>query len=302
MKRILCGIDGGGSNTKLLITDENLNVLTEDVGGASNFLKIGFEEAVLNVINLLDPHLNNYKDHEIALVIGTAGAGRKDSAEKFQDYLSESLPKTQHIKVVSDAEITIKGAFENEDGAILIAGTGSILFYKIENIINRVGGFGRLIGDEGSGYSIGQKGLNLFSKMVDGRINKSELFLIAKTELKVNSTNELIDLIYKNNYEISQFAEVVINAASKGIQDAINILQSEANELLIHLKAMCDSVKFDRLNLILTGGLLQSENYYKKMLTDIINKKLPQLKIIEPKHSAEFGAVLIAKNLFKGIE
>ena len=63
----------------------------------------------------------------------------------------------------------MQGAFPNEAGCILIAGTGSIIYGKDENgNIYRVGGFGRLLGDEGSGFSIGRKGLQAAAKYFDG--------------------------------------------------------------------------------------------------------------------------------------
>lgn len=67
---------------------------------------------------------------------------------------------------------------------------GSILFGKDEKgVIHRVGGFGRLIGDEGSGYSIGRKALNAVSKSSDGR--GEETLISELLNSKMNSGSQM---------------------------------------------------------------------------------------------------------------
>ena len=303
MNKLLFGIDGGGSNTKLLVTDIDLNKLEQSTGGATNFLKVGFEEAVINVQNLIEPFLVKYSDDsEITLVIGTAGAGRKEDAEKFETYLKESLTAVENIKVVSDAEITLRGAFENKNGAILISGTGSILYYKLNNEINRVGGFGRLIGDEGSGYSIGRKGLNVFSKMLDGRIEKTSLTELANKRLGIDSAQSLITKVYKEEFNIASFAEIVIEAAGENETHSKKIIDEETDELINHLRVITKNNKSAQIDLVLSGGLLESENIFKNLLIQKIADQLPQIKIVKPKHRPEYGAVLIAKEILQVAE
>ncbi len=297
MKNILFGIDGGGSKTKLLVTDSDLNKLGESSGGATNFHKIGYQEAVLNIENLVEPFLQNYEDSTIILVIGTAGAGRKNDALQFEKYLKESLTEIETIKVISDAEVTLKGAFENEEGAILIAGTGSILYFKIGDEVKRIGGYGRLLGDEGSGYSLGRKGLNIVSKMLDGRLEQSYLLELAKEKISINSPADLINKVNNENYDIASFAQVVISAALKSDKYSLVLIDEETDELLLHLKTMLDENKIKSINLVLSGGLLSNGNFYKNVLIDKINSLYPQIKITVPKYSPEYGAVLIAKEL-----
>ena len=302
MKKYLVGIDGGGSNTKLILTDFDLNILEKSSGGASNFLKIGFEKAVQNVTDLVEPYFKKYDESSLALVIGTSGAGRESDANNFEKLLLECVPSINNIRVVSDAAITLKGAFENSDGAILIAGTGSILYYKIGNDVKRIGGYGRLIGDEGSGYSLGRRGINAISKMLDGRLEEQPLMKLAKTRLKINSTNELINKIYKDNFDIASFAEVVISSAGNGDQFSQSLIDAETDELIVHLKTMIIFNKLSKIDLVFSGGLVSSENLYRSVLCEKIATQVPQISIVEPKFSPEFGAVLIAKEYSIGKE
>lgn len=297
MKKFLIGIDGGGSNTKLLLTDINLNLLEESVGGPSNFLKIGLDSASRNVYELVIPFIHKYKENRFYIVIGTAGAGRKNDADEFEFNLKKYFYQNAVVKVISDAGITLKGAFENEDGAILIAGTGSILYYKSDKVINRVGGFGRLIGDEGSGYSIGRKGLNTLAKILDGRLQSSLLMNLAEEKFEINSQELLITKVYKESFNIASFSEVVIEAANQGDKYSLDILKEETEELFIHITTLIRKENLKKLNLVLTGGLLSNDNIFKSTLINKINKELPQVEVVNPKHSPEYGAVLIAKEI-----
>jgi len=297
MKKLFIGIDGGGSNTKLLLTDINLNLLEESIGGPSNFLKIGLDSASRNVYELAIPFIHKYKESRFYIVIGTAGAGRKNDAEEFEFNLKKYFNQNTKIKVVSDAEITLKGAFKNEDGAILIAGTGSILYYKSGEGVNRVGGFGRLIGDEGSGYSIGRKGLNTLAKILDGRLHSSILMNLAEEKFGINSQELLITKVYKESFNIASFSEVVIEAANQGDNYSLDIIKEEAEELFIHITTLIRKENLKELNLVLTGGLLSNDNIFKSTLINKINKELPQVEVVNPKHPPEYGAVLIAKEI-----
>ncbi len=297
MKKLLLGIDGGGSNTSLVAADEKLTILENVTGKASNYLKIGLEDAVQNISELVNPLLCKYSNLDSVLVIGTAGAGRLDDVLKLENELASAIPNLHRLKVVSDAEITVKGAFGNKTGAILISGTGSILYYKGENKLERVGGDGRIIGDEGSAYSIGKRALNHLSKVFDGREEETDISKILITKLGIESQKELINLVYKNSFTIASVAQFVFEAAEIKDRMANNILQDESDKLINHITALIARQNINELNLALSGGLLGSDNVYKNLVIEKINQKYPKIKITEPKHKPEVGALLIAKEL-----
>lgn len=191
----IIGIDGGGTKTHCIVTNLNGNILYECNGGASNFLVQGMEEVSETIFGLIKnckDRLNfSYSDIMIIL-LGTSGAGRKSDAAKlekvFTDYSTQRKVTFNCFKVESDATIALEGAFSGKPGSILIAGTGSILFCKdYEGRIHRVGGFGKLLGDEGGGYSIGKKGLNIISKELDGRSDISIILKLAAKKFGINS-------------------------------------------------------------------------------------------------------------------
>jgi N-acetylglucosamine kinase-like BadF-type ATPase len=306
MKYII-GIDGGGTKTDCAAADLEGNILFETKGDPSNFLVEGIEKAsrsILNLINKCKEKLNfNYPDIEIIL-IGTAGAGRRNDAERlaksFIDYSKAKGISFKKFIVESDARIALEGAFSGKPGVILIAGTGSILFGKDSNgIIHRIGGFGRLIGDEGSGYSLGRKCLNTASKQLDGRESISLISKYLMEKYNINSAEELINAVYKNKLDIASIAPIVISAAENNDSPAAKIIEEETDELLLHISAIKENFSFTGFDLSFMGGLINKDNFYTKRLIEKIRKNFPSINIKAPQNLPVAGAILMAKSLLK---
>lgn len=298
------GMDGGGTKTKCVVTDNDMSVIYESKGSASNFLIQGVDKVSEMISELIIEAVTklNIKYEEInGFVIGTTGAGRRIDAESLEKGILESFLakqiKISNIRVESDARVALEGAFAGQPGSILIAGTGSIMFGKDKfGVIHRVGGFGRFLGDEGSGYSIGKKGLIALSKCFDGRGRETLLKEIVAKKFNITDTSELITEIYKNNFDIASVTPFVIKAAEKGDPICISILEEESDELILHVKSMYSKLKEDIMSLSLTGGTITTDNLYAKIFKAKVFE-LKNVKIIEPIYEPAIGAALMAKNL-----
>jgi N-acetylglucosamine kinase-like BadF-type ATPase len=234
-------------------------------------------------------------------VIGTTGAGRRTDAETLEKGIEEFFAKKgiliNKIRVESDARVALEGAFAGNTGSILIAGTGSIMFGKDKfGVIHRVGGFGRFLGDEGSGYSIGKKGLIALSKCFDGRGRDTLLREIIAEKFSITDTSVLITEIYKNNFDIASVTPSVIEAAEKGDPICVSILKEESEELILHIKSMYNKLKEETMNLSLIGGTITTDNLYAKLFKSKVDE-LKTVKIIEPIYEPAIGAALMAKSL-----
>ncbi len=303
-KNILIGIDGGGTKTHCVITDFNLEKQFECFGGPSNYLVFGLENVCDNLFQLINQCKEKlsieFTDIDI-IVLGTAGAGRESDAKNLENYFTKYLKekgiKLPLFKVESDARIALEGAFSGKEGCILIAGTGSIMFGKDKNgIIHRVGGYGRLIGDEGSGFILGKKGLMAVAKAFDGRGKKTLITKYLKEKHNIDSPENLINQIYKNNFDIPSVAPIVINAAEKRDKVAIKIIYDEIKELILHIKAMKRKLRVDQLNISFIGSLITNENIYSIKLRAEI-QKMDDVKITEADYLPAMGAILLARDL-----
>ena len=302
--KYLIGIDGGGTGSTCVIADLSLKVLHTCNGGPTNILKFDqnkISETITNLIKECCKNTGSEYSEIAALVIGTAGAGNKENAELFKNsvikHLSNENISIKNIIIETDARIALEGAFSSGPGSILIAGTGSIIFGKNEKgEIFRNGGFGRTIGDEGGGYSIGRKGLNAVSKVYDGRIQKNKITDLLLEKYNIDSPEKLIDEIYKNNFDIASVAPLVIEAGEKNDPEAVKILDEESDELVLCVKRMFDLLKMEKMKLAFIGSLISNSNFYSRLLKSKIKIKFPQIEIVEPDNSPEIGAVIIAKS------
>ena len=289
----LIGFDCGATKTECAIADIKGTILNSITGEAANLLVSGSEkvlEIIFSIIDELKSELKfNYSDI-CSIVVGAAGAGRESDAKMLKDILIEKFNKQEivlkSLQVVNDAHIALEGAFPKKAGCILIAGTGSIIYGKDEKgNFHRAGGFGRVIGDEGSGYSIGKKALQHFSKYLDGRTGKTKLAQIIQDNYNINAP------------DIAPIAEIAIKAADSGDQIAKDILDKESDEMLLLIKSMANKISIKNLTVAFGGSLLTNLNYYSKMIKEKISLSIPSVKIVTPQHTPVEGAILLAKEM-----
>ena len=160
----IIGIDGGGTKTAAVIADVQGTILARRSGGPANFHISGVERASRTIVALMKDccvsagcSLNDVG----ASIIGLAGAGRagdkKEIAKGILKVASSKNVKLRNLSIESDARVALEGAFKGGPGIVVIAGTGSIVYGKdVNGNIHRAGGWGRILGDEGSGFSIGR--------------------------------------------------------------------------------------------------------------------------------------------------
>ena len=300
--KYLVGMDGGATKTDCVTTDIDGNVLHKCTGGPANFLIIGTDKVCNTLFNLITEcktKLNaEYSDFQ-SIVLGTTGAGRRSDAEKLENTFKEfakSKGTSLNFYVDSDARIALEGAFSGKPGSILIAGTGSIMFGKdINGKILRVGGYGRFIGDQGSGYNIGRKGLSAIAKYYDGRGDHTMLTKIFTDKFKIETPEGLIVAIYKNNFDIASVAPLVIEAAEKDDEVCNSIVQEETDELILHILAMVKKINLPEFKLALIGSLITTDNYYSRIFRKKIEMLAVKVSIKTPELQPAMGAVLMAK-------
>jgi len=301
----LIGIDGGATKSKCVVTDYEFNVINSCSGGPSNFLISTPVEAAENIADIIRKCFDKMQiggDDIASIVVGAAGAGRKEDAAVLKSHLVEQLNTpsitSSKITVVSDAQISLEGAFSGEPGIILISGTGSICIGKNkQDDFFRVGGYGRLIGDEGSGFKLGQRVLSAALRSFDGRCLPTKLLSLVFEAMEVRDTNEIIKKVYHNNYDIASLAPLVIEAAKENDETALNIVDEQTDELLLHVRSMLQLLNTSSCKLAGLGSLIARENIYSEVLTKKLIQAFPKLILQSPEHPPEIGAVMLGRKL-----
>jgi N-acetylglucosamine kinase-like BadF-type ATPase len=299
--KYIVGIDGGGTKTNCVFVDESGKPVLETAGGPSNFLTIGIDTAASNIVSVIKSglvQLNASFRDVLTILGGISGAGRKFHADNLKESLLKKLPENfRNIYIESDARIALEGALAGKPGAILIAGTGSVIFGKDnKGKIHRVGGFGRIIGDEGSGYSLGIRTLNMISKMLDGREPSGEILEKFRAIFKIDSEDDLISLVYNAGFDVPSIAMLTIKSAGEGIAEAKKILDEESVELIEHILIIRNKMDLSPMKLVLIGSLLENDNYYSKLLIKKI-ERINGVELNEKKFPPEIGAAIMAKTI-----
>jgi N-acetylglucosamine kinase-like BadF-type ATPase len=299
------GIDGGGTKTDCVITDENCNQLFSLKGGPLNLLTTTPSQSSRTILQLINSCLSKL-DITLSQIdcigIGAAGAGRIEDSEKLERILKSLLPHSINLKVTTDAEAALEGAFNGKPGCILISGTGSIIFGKDQNgIIHRCGGFGKIIGDEGSGFMLGKKGLIAAAKEFDGRGKRSLITELLKDKYQIQSEQSLINAVYNNDMDISGVAPIVLASAGNNDKIALRIIDEETDELLLLISCMIKKLKQENTEISFTGRLISTINVFSVTLKNKLTESYKMIKIKEPEYPPAMGAVFIAKKKMAGI-
>ena len=195
----LIGIDGGGSQTRALAVDLSGKVLGTARTGSSNILLSGresFKKSLDSLFSILYSNSGLFAESVNYLVAGFAGAGRKEEAEYIESGFRAN-GFAGKISIVTDLDVALHGAFEGGPGVILNSGTGSAATGKDPSgNIMKCGGWGHLVGDEGSGYSIGQSAIRYSLQRCDRVSPETQLAGVVCEHFDLRSITDILPLIY----------------------------------------------------------------------------------------------------------
>ncbi|MFT4181423.1 MAG: N-acetylglucosamine kinase [Rhizobium sp.] len=238
--RYFLGIDGGGTGCRARIEDEEGSLLGQGLSGPAT-TRLGIEEAWASIARAFGAAIEEagLGPAEIARVhagVGLAGIGRKGAVEALR---AISHPFAS-IDFISDGEGACLGAHSGRDGAIVIAGTGSIGLGFVEGSRLRVGGYGFPISDEGSGAYLGLKVVQLALRAHDGRQKKTALL----TEIMQRFQNDPMDAVAwmdrASATDYAALAPMVMRHADQGDAAGRRIVQGAAGHIDTLVRTLFD--------------------------------------------------------------
>lgn len=293
------GIDGGGSKTSCVIGDKQGQILSYAIGASSNIHAISPQNVYHTLTQLINKVIDESKStiHQIeSIQLCLAGADRECDQKVIRALFKDTLYE-QKIKIRNDAEAALASGTWGQSGILLIAGTGSIV-YVICNETNermRVGGWGYLLGDEGSGFYIGQRALRAILKAYDCRGQKTVLTNLVLDHFKLQQVPELLKLYSVENYvpEVARISQFVLQAARREDPVALEIMQDAVYELIQMVKVAYHHSVYKELTLVLHGGLF-SDAYFKSIFLENLETVIGDVKIAQPELPAVIGAYLLA--------
>jgi len=195
------------------------------------------------------------------------------------------------------------GSLAGADGINVIAGTGSMTYGRRAGAGARVGGWGELFGDEGSGYWIGIRALRAFSKMSDGRAERGPLHEVLSRDLALDADIDLVALVLHQwrgaRQQIAALAPAVREAALSGDRCARAILTTAAAELTGLVDATRRRLGFTPAEVVpvsYSGGIFAMPEVLDAFLAGI--DALPaSYRVHTPRYAPVIGAALYAATL-----
>lgn len=293
MKYII-GVDGGGTKTEAVAYDFQGNIIVTSVKGFANLLN-NREKALNNIVDSIREIIDVLKEDELVdLYLGIAGSEVGDNAKIIKDTIKNEL-KTDCV-LMNDAEIALKAMLRGNDGILTIAGTGSIAFGVKNNSSVRCGGWGNLLGDEGSGYKIAIDAIKRMIFEEENSLSKSELTRRIMKRLGAKSIGEVVTFVYSSTKdEIASLAEIVSILGEEGNKIAEEILVNEGVDLAKTVINVYRKLKFESCSIALVGGVIRKAKILRKSFEKYLRENMVIEDIVDDEISPTMGAYYINK-------
>lgn len=286
---LVLGVDGGGSKTRAVVADAAGAVLGVGMAGPSNPLRVGVSAAADAVREATERACAEAGVRRIELVaaeVGLAGVRRADIRERMAAALSGLGIKT--VEVVTDSDIALYGATEGKPGVVVIAGTGSVCCGV--NARGRracAGGWGPVVGDEGSGSWIARRALQAVARASDGRGRKTSLTEAACVYFNVASAEDLSTAVYApnvTNTRIAGFGSLVVEAGRRRDAAAREIVEEAGRELARAAVAVIRKLRMERehFQVAYVGGVFAAGALILEPLGEEIRRVAPRAFIAPP--------------------
>jgi N-acetylglucosamine kinase-like BadF-type ATPase len=302
------GIDAGGTKTVCLLADADGRILAEARAGGANLQAVGELEVEKVLHDVMERAIGDRLVRPAVICLGIAGVDRPDDAAAIHAIMRRIGYKAR-VLIANDALIALVAGVAHDPGVVVIAGTGSIAYGRnARDEAARAGGWGYVLGDEGSGYWIGRQALRAVVRQADGRGRPTALTPHVLAHFGVARAQELVHAIYHRNLRPSAIAAVtraVQQAANEGDETALNILHVGAREL-----AGCAASVVRQLDLtadgpftfVLAGGTLQSLPRLTAALEPMLLDLAPQASIVRLEREPALGALTLAVASARGTD
>ncbi|HUY78311.1 MAG TPA: BadF/BadG/BcrA/BcrD ATPase family protein [Ktedonobacterales bacterium] len=291
------GVDGGGSKTLAVIVDAAGAERGRGLAGCANYQAIGRNAAVAQISLAVEAAAvaAGYRAPFAAAWLGLAGV---DSPRDHTLLLPQLRTLAETVRLTNDAELAL-GALTGCVGVALVAGTGSIaLGRSASGTQARAGGWGHLLGDEGSGYDIGRRALQAATQAADGRGPPTQLLARILDAWELHATEDILGRVYPlgEKAAIALLSRLVFEAAQAGDRVASEIARRAAAELAQTALTVGKALGFDAggMPLALGGGLLLHEANLRRDVLRLVRRRQtvgPVVLVGEPALSAARAAI-----------
>ncbi|RJX24406.1 MAG: ROK family protein [Acholeplasma sp.] len=291
MNRYILGIDGGGTTTLGVLFDEQGNEIERAEFGFSNFT-IQESLAKENIHKTIHALLSRRKDSDrIHIVMGISGATNIHDKEAFLSSIENTYHAT--VELITDAELALYSIQRQKDQGVImvISGTGSALMIDDGKKQQIIGGYGYLLGDEGSAYHLVISALKGLTKMFDLGAKPTRFQKKFMEELHIETRKDLVQHVYqKTKTELSLYAKTISELALQ-YKEAYHLLAKEGYGIGIQVvRAATHLHQNEKIKIALRGGFIQNAPFVKEALEQYLKRHLKDYEMEERPLESVMGA------------
>jgi N-acetylglucosamine kinase-like BadF-type ATPase len=301
------GIDAGGTKTVCYLADANGSVVGEGRGGGANLQAHGELEVEKVLHGVIDQAVGDRSILPTAVCLGVAGVDRPEDDQTVREILRR-LGFRRHTLVVNDALIALVAGVGDDPGVVLISGTGSIAYGVNEaGLAARAGGWGFVLGDEGSGYWIGRHALAAVVREADGRGPHTQLTPLVLEHFDLARVDGLVRAVYDRGLQrhlVAALGSVVERAREIGDVVAAEILDQAGEELTRAAASVIERLEMRgrSFGLVLAGGMFKVIPWLGDDVTHRLAEVAPRATVARLVVEPAVGAVRLAvRQLREGV-
>ena len=299
------GIDAGGTKTVCYLANSQGEIVGQGRRSGANLQAHGELEVEKVLHAVIEQAIGERDILPAAVCLGVAGVDRPDDDHVVRAIMRR-LGYRSHLLVVNDALVALVAGVGNEPGVVLIAGTGSIAYGVNEDgYAARAGGWGYVLGDEGSGYWIGREALIAVVRETDGRGPRTLLTPLLLDHFGLAHANGLVREIYDKGVHkqaIAALGPVVARARDEGDVVAAEILRRASLELIRASATVIERLQMrgKTFPMVLSGSMFRLIPWLAEDVTHRLGEVAPRTTVRRLEVEPAMGAVHLALKELRG--
>ena len=294
------GMDAGGTKTRAFAVTRGGEIVGRGAGGGANLLSSPDPQGSIAAA-LREALAGRVPD---AVVLACAGGEREAERARGRAILEALLGPAVAVGVTHDAKAALYAGNPAGCGVVLVSGTGSIAYGRNDQGAEaRCGGWGHLVGDEGSAVWIGQEGLRAASYDHDGRGSPTTITRHLLDDLGVIDFNGVLPLLYGRPYPspaILASTRAVARAFAEHDGIAVNIVQRGSRLLAGMAATVARELLLEGGPVYLAGGAFENVRPLEKAVRTELLSVLPRAAVEPVGEEPALGAARLAAALAWG--
>lgn len=303
---LLLAIDGGQTATKALVATVDGTVLGAGRGGPSDHFHIagGVEKnrtAIQGAIRAALEAAGAEPERVVSIALGLTGAPTGGPATPIVHEIVRELLAPRAISVTPDYITNLAGASGGRPGVVVIAGGGAIAYGVTADGREALsGGFGYLLGDEGSAYDIGRRATIAAARASDGRDESTALLAVVEGAFGLTTMREITRVVYAAGFSrdrLSLLAPKVAAVAQAGDAVATRIMRAAGEELARTALATVRKIHApgDPADVFLTGGVFGAGDVLLGPFRAALTAGWPGATARSPRFPPAVGGLILAR-------